>query len=192
MCAVTRSVGPKHCFFYVTVFDLPAHHWYHKLAKCYDYRLTDLFEYSLNSLLTDYYTESPQIGSEDPLMLTYSSLVIYQCSGLMYCTWSPSYWWERFYSALGSCTIHRALLIDGNTSTMFQTPVLYTVLYIDATQLTDVYKVASLCKSSPRLDLVPNRSLSTSSHLWSLCLSLRQRAWHRGSPLHLSELPLSS
>ena len=47
-----------------------AHHAYYGLAEHYDYRLTDSFEHSfehsLNSLLTNYYTESPQIGSDDP------------------------------------------------------------------------------------------------------------------------------
>ena len=66
-----------------TFYFILAHHRYHELTECYDYRLADLFEHLSNLLLTDYYTESPQIGSEDPPMLTYPSLVIYQCSGLM-------------------------------------------------------------------------------------------------------------
>jgi len=68
-----------------------AHHAYYGLAEHYDYRLANSFEHLLNSLLTDYYTESTQIGSNDPPMLTHSSLVAYQCSGLMHSTQSSSY-----------------------------------------------------------------------------------------------------
>jgi len=68
-------------------------------------------------------------------------------------TYVYSYLLSRSSDVLGSCTVHRALLIDGNASTAFWafapyielfTPVLYTVLYIDATEVPIVYKVASL------------------------------------------------
>ena len=111
-----------------------AHHAYYELAEHYDYRLANLFEHSLNLLITNYYTESPRSDLTIHLCLPishWSSTNVPDSCALHRAPLIDGNTSTVFRTALDSCTAHRALLIDGNTSPVFRT--LYCTLYCTRT-----------------------------------------------------------
>jgi len=88
-------------------------------------------------LQTDYDTGSvrngPGLSRDNPLMFTFSFYLILwsllRGSGLMYCTKVSNGWWERFWSALGSCTVQETSVADGSASEVLQTYEQYMEMY---------------------------------------------------------------